>query len=232
MPLNLIERTSNHSYLSAVWRAEIHGQESLTVTSKSTWDIIVIESTSHVCVQLWAPHKQPQDIRVGSEGEVNRFTGLRFTTGVYVTEAIQRTMQGCNMVDLISEDGWFRLGKEKLAIPSYDTAELFTDIARDKGLLLLDKMIEKVLATPTMVLPVRTVQRRFLRRTDMSKTQVNQLYRAQYVASLLHQGHTLAEAAAMAGYTDQAHMTRIFKVLFGITPHNFYKTYVDPTGNV
>lgn len=228
MPLNLEERISTHPYLHSVWRSKTRDQESLIISAKSTWDIIITENTSHVCIQLWAPHKQPQPIRVGQEGEVSRFTGLRFTTGVYVAEAVQHAMQGRNMVDLINKDGYFRLGKEKLAIPNYDTAEFFADIARKKGLLLLDKIIENVLSMPTMTLPVRSVQRRFLHRTDMSKTQVNQLHRAQYVASLLRQGHTLAEAATTAGYTDQAHMTRTFKTLFGMTPRKFYKQYLDP----
>jgi len=225
MPLNLKERTGKHPYLRAVWHSEIRGQEYLTIPAKSTWDIIVIQSTHRVSVQLSAPHKQPQQMLVGQEGEMSTFTGLRFATGVYVPEAIQLTMPDHNTLNLTNKAGRFGLGQEMLPIPTYDTAELMVTMAKRKGLLLLDKTIGDVLAASQMV-PTRALQRRFLRRTDMSKTQVNQLHRAQYVASLLHQGHTLAEAATMAGYADQAHMTRIFKTLYGTTPRNFYKSYI------
>jgi len=69
------------------------------------------------------------------------------------------------------------------------------------------------------------MQRHFLRKTDMSKSQALQLQRAEHVASLLNQGMKLADAAVAAGYADQAHMTRTFKVLYGTTPLAFYKEY-------
>ena len=42
--------------------------------------------------------------------------------------------------------------------------------------------------------------------------------RAERVRALIRQGSSLADAAAAAGFADQAHMTRIFTRQFGFTP--------------
>lgn len=227
MPSRLKERKGLHRFLHSVWYSETNTEELLVIPAKSTWDIIVIANSCHTQVQLSAPYKHPQRIRVGGSDGTSVFIGLRFTTGVYLPNEIQLAMQGRNTVDLATANDRFTLGKETLAIPTYDNAEFITDTAMKKGLLLIDRTIDSALGAAEAIAPTRTIQRRFLRRTDMSKAQANQLRRAEYVASLLHQGMTLAEAAAIAGYADQAHMTRTFKTLYGTTPRTFYKDYID-----
>ncbi|NWB30019.1 AraC family transcriptional regulator [Pseudomonas gingeri] len=47
--------------------------------------------------------------------------------------------------------------------------------------------------------------------------------RLDLVRSLLVQGHSLTEAALMAGFTDQSHMTRQFRTTFGLAPGHWQK---------
>jgi AraC-like DNA-binding protein len=42
--------------------------------------------------------------------------------------------------------------------------------------------------------------------------------RIDLVRSLIAQGHSLAAAAAAAGFADQSHMTRAFRIKYGLTP--------------
>jgi AraC-like DNA-binding protein len=48
-------------------------------------------------------------------------------------------------------------------------------------------------------------------------------YRTHKAAKMLEQGATIAAAAAETGFSDQAHMTRLFKRTFGVTPR-VYRT--------
>ena len=42
--------------------------------------------------------------------------------------------------------------------------------------------------------------------------------RLQHAMAAVHEGATLTEAAHAAGFTDSAHLTRVFRAMFGITP--------------
>lgn len=42
--------------------------------------------------------------------------------------------------------------------------------------------------------------------------------RLQHARQLIHQGHSLAQAAVTAGFADQSHLTRQFKQVYGFTP--------------
>lgn len=44
------------------------------------------------------------------------------------------------------------------------------------------------------------------------------LARLHRARQLIHQGHTLAEAATVCGFADQSHMTRRFRHCLGYTP--------------
>lgn len=62
------------------------------------------------------------------------------------------------------------------------------------------------------------VRRLFLQHTGLSPKAFARVARLGRLVEELRMGAHLADAAAMSGYTDQAHMTREFKALVGITP--------------
>lgn len=47
--------------------------------------------------------------------------------------------------------------------------------------------------------------------------------RLDHVRALLLVGHSLADAAVAAGFTDQSHMTNHFTRTFGISPHHWMR---------
>jgi AraC-like DNA-binding protein len=65
---------------------------------------------------------------------------------------------------------------------------------------------------------LRTVQRRFLRATGLTRGTFEQIKRAQQAATLLQKGISIADAIFQAGYTDQPHLTRSLKHFVGHTP--------------
>lgn len=68
----------------------------------------------------------------------------------------------------------------------------------------------------------RQFRRLFRIATDMSPREYIWMRRAAYGKSLLSQGHhNVAEAAVAAGFSDQTHMNRHFKSLYGVPPSTF-----------
>ena len=63
-----------------------------------------------------------------------------------------------------------------------------------------------------------TLARHFRTRLGTSPYRYLTMRRLDRVKSAIVSGHTLADAAVMAGFADQSHMTRQFKQAFGLTP--------------
>jgi len=65
---------------------------------------------------------------------------------------------------------------------------------------------------------LRTVQRRFLKATGITRSAARQIERARYAALLLTRGESIADVTHEAGYFDQPHLTRVVRRLIGQTP--------------
>lgn len=65
--------------------------------------------------------------------------------------------------------------------------------------------------------------RLFNRETGMSPYLLQTGLRIRKAKELLRSGHTLADAAAGCGFTDQSHMTRQFKRWLGVTPGEYFR---------
>ncbi len=68
-----------------------------------------------------------------------------------------------------------------------------------------------------------TLARQFRRACGTSMSRFLILRRLERVRQLLHDGSTLADAAADVGFSDQSHMTRHFKNAYGLSPGHWVK---------
>jgi len=84
-----------------------------------------------------------------------------------------------------------------------------------EGLLVRDPLVEAALRGGAKELSPRSVQRRFLRATCLTGAAIRQTERA---VELLERGASIVDAVGLAGFVDQAHMTRVLKRLVGQTP--------------
>jgi AraC-like DNA-binding protein len=65
---------------------------------------------------------------------------------------------------------------------------------------------------------IRTVHRRFLRATGLTRGALHQIERARYATSLLKRGISILDVVFEAGYFDQPHLTRSIRHFIGLTP--------------
>jgi methylphosphotriester-DNA--protein-cysteine methyltransferase len=103
-------------------------------------------------------------------------------------------------------------------IPSFESAADFvTCLVRD-GALDRDPVVEQTLLRKPVAITERSVQRRFLRATGLTYGTVRQIERAERTVALLTAGTSIVDAVELAGYSDQAHMTRSLQRFLGKTP--------------
>jgi AraC-like DNA-binding protein len=67
-------------------------------------------------------------------------------------------------------------------------------------------------------LSLRTVQRHVLRATGLTLSTFRQIERARHATNLLKAGVPILDVVRLAGYYDQAHLTRSLKHRIGQTP--------------
>jgi methylphosphotriester-DNA--protein-cysteine methyltransferase len=85
-------------------------------------------------------------------------------------------------------------------------------------MLVRDPVVESVLRGEPQKLSPRSVQRHFIQATGLTQGMVRQIERARYATMLLQQGVSILDTVDLAGYTDQAHLTRSLRYFIGKTP--------------
>ncbi|MGE3287005.1 MAG: helix-turn-helix domain-containing protein [Pseudonocardia sp.] len=108
---------------------------------------------------------------------------------------------------------------------------LATLLPVDEEGLLVNAVVEYVEGDPEVLrvaqicakfgIADRTLQRLVLRRTGLTPKWLVQRRRLQDAAGMLREGADLARVAADLGYADQAHFTRDFRTVTGLTPGRF-----------
>ena len=102
--------------------------------------------------------------------------------------------------------------------PDFEDVEGFVQQLARVGVISRDATVDRVLQNQPQTLSLRSVQRHFLRATGMTYAAFRQIERARYATVLLKEGVSIPDAIYIAGYFDQAHLTRSLTRLIGQTP--------------
>ena len=76
-------------------------------------------------------------------------------------------------------------------------------------------------------LPPFQLFRAFEKTTGMTPHGYQRQARVRFAAGLIRSGHPLSEAALVAGFADQAHMTRSFRTTIGVTPGAYRNAFAQ-----
>jgi hypothetical protein len=150
--------------------------------------------------------------------------GIRFRLGTQLTRLPTATLLDHQSVRLPSEiDGRFWLDRRWWEPPTYDNAEACVAALAANGIIGRDRLVEAVLDGDRADASLRSVQRRFLRSTGLTRETFRQIERARHAAHLLQNGEGILDVVDQAGYFDQPHLTRALRRLIGPTPSDLAK---------
>jgi AraC-like DNA-binding protein len=91
----------------------------------------------------------------------------------------------------------------------------------------LDRRVRLADIAEAAGLPPFRLFRAFRRTTGLSPHGYQRQARVRLATGLIRLGRSLGEAAAMAGFADQAHLTRSFRRTIGVTPGAYRDAYVS-----
>jgi AraC-like DNA-binding protein len=130
--------------------------------------------------------------------------------------ATLRDRQDVNLPGLTSRLFW--LQGSTWEYPSYANAEALVSRLFRAGLLARDTAVAAALNGDSLALSRRSAQRHFQLATGMTHGTYRQIERARHAVDLLRRGVSIVETAHLAGYFDQAHLTRSLRRRVGQTP--------------
>jgi AraC-like DNA-binding protein len=216
MDLSWDERPSDSPLIERVWYSQSLEAGNFLSVANARSEIVITHYQGHSTLTLRGPET------VATEAwcpPYARFIGIQFRPGVFLPDFPAPSLLNRNDVNL-PDAGKDRFWLKGAAwdYPDYETADTFADwLARD-GLLVQEPLVASILRQQPVGTSLRTAQRRFLRATGLTHTNLFQIERARHATLLLKEGLPILDVVEQAGYFDQPHLTRSLKQFIGLTP--------------
>ena len=210
------DRESDSPLVERVWRCRSERGGKFISIAASTFEMVLSRLPGQNYFTLRGPETKATVIDCPAEGE---WLGIRFKPGTFMPRLLPSCLCDHNDVNLpAASSGSFWLDSSAWEYPGFENAETFVHRLQQAGIIARDHAVDAVLRGEPQNLSLRSVQRHFLQATGLSYTALRQIERARYATRLLQQGVAILDVVHLAGYFDQAHLTRSLTRLIGQTP--------------
>lgn len=208
-------RSSDSPYIDTLWRGWVSADCAPICPASGRWHMLLIRHDDHVQVSVEGPMTRASLVShtAGTEWLV-----IKFTLGTFMPHLpISHLLDSATVLPDASDHS-FWLHSTAWELPTFDNVEAFVHRLVHEGVLAHDQVVDAVLRDHTPDLSIRSVRRRFLHATGLTRKAIQQIERAQQAVTLLEQGKSILDTVYETGYFDQPHMTRALKHLMGQTP--------------
>lgn len=215
------ERDSDSPWVDIVWRTHSERDGSFISTAVSRWEMVVTTHQGQVSVMVRGPETKATHVDYPAEAE---FFGIQFKPGAFMPHLPtgDLTNDGVTLPEATNNAFWLHSAAWEL--PDFDNADTFIERLIREELLVHDPVVDAVLQNQPLGMSLRSVQRRFLRATGLTRGTFEQIERARRAVALLEQGMSIADAVYQVGYADHPHLTRSLKRFIGQTPAQILRT--------
>jgi AraC-like DNA-binding protein len=216
--MNLIfeERLSDAPFVEKVWRTQSERAGSFISTAENHWEMVVTRYRGKTTFTVRGPETKATPADCPADAE---FLGIVFKHGAFMPHfppIKQADRNDATLPEATSQSFW--LNGSAWQFPNFENVDTFVARLVREELLVHDPVVEAVLQNRPPDMSLRSVQRRFLNATGLTRGAFDQIERARQAVTLLGQGLSIADAVYHAGYADQPHLTRSLKHFIGQTP--------------
>ena len=210
------ERLSDSPFVEKIWRAQSERSGDFLSVAASHWEMVVSKYQGETIMTVRGPETKATSIHVNLVG--GEYFGIIFRFGTFMPHLpVSDLVDGdVDLPDASSKSFW--LNGSAWQFPNYENADTFVGRLVREGLLDCDPIVESVLRGEPQELSPRTVQRHVVQATGLTQVSIRQIERARHATMLLQEGVPILDTVELAGYADQAHLTRSLRHLIGKTP--------------
>jgi hypothetical protein len=210
------ERPSDSPLVERVWYAQSERTGDFLSVAASQWEMVVATYQGKRTITVRGPETKVTPMHVNLVG--GEFFGIIFKYGAFmphfpVGDLVDRDL---DLPDASIQSFWLK--GSAWQFPNYENADIFVERLIREDLLICDPIIGPVLRGEPQELSPRSIQRRFVQATGLTRGFIRKIERARQATILLQQGVSILDTVELAGYSDQAHLTRALKQLIGKTP--------------
>jgi hypothetical protein len=205
MGLEIEDRPSDSPYIERVWRSRSGDVHRMMSIATAHCELVVWEESGQVNAAVRGPESKASPAPVPADAT---FFGISFSLGTSMPHLpVDRLVDGfVEVPDVTRRSLWLK--GSAWSLPDYDNAEEFVRRMVREGVLARDPLVADVLRGAPPDVSERTVQRRFVAATGLTRSTVRQINRARQAAVLLREGTPTEDVVHQLGYFDQPHLTR------------------------
>lgn len=186
----------------------------MTSIAAAHWDLVFWQHRGQVRVAVQGPESKASPAPVPDDAT---FFGIVFSLGTSLS-----LLPASRLVDGSAElpgatRRSFWLDGSAWRMPDYDNAEGFVRRLVRQDVLIRDPVVAAALRGASADVSERTVQRRFLAATGLTRGAVRQISRARQAAVLIQEGLPVHQVVYQLGYFDQPHLARSLTRYIGRT---------------
>ncbi|WP_344881262.1 helix-turn-helix domain-containing protein [Nonomuraea antimicrobica] len=198
-------RPSDSPYIERVWRSRSDGVGRMTAVAASRWDLVFWQHRGQVSAAVAGPETKASQAPVPEDAT---FFGITFVHGALmphlpVEQVVDRQVE---LPGATRRSFW--LHGSSWHLPGYEDAEAFVARLVREEILVRDPIVPAVLDGAAPEVSVRTLQRRFLAATGLTRAAIRQIDRVRSAAVLLQEGVPAHDVIHRLGYYDQPHLAR------------------------
>lgn len=186
----------------------------MTSIAAAHWDLVFWQHRGQVRVAVQGPESKASPAPVPDDAT---FFGIVFSLGTSLSRLpASRLVDGSAELPGATRRS-FWLDGSAWRMPDYDNAEGFVRRLVRQDVLVRDPVVAVALRGASADVSERTVQRRFLAATGLTRGAVRQISRARQAAVLIQEGLPVHQVVYRLGYFDQPHLARSLTRYIGRT---------------
>jgi hypothetical protein len=210
------DRLSDSPFIERVWRCHSERGGKFISIAAGHFEMALTRLKGRTFLTLRGPETKATRIDCPTDGQ---WLCIRFKLGTFMPELPPGNLRDHNDVTLPDASSCsFWLNGSVWQYPDFEDAEAFVHRLAKAGIICRDPVIDAVLKGQLRTIALRSAQRHFLRATGLTYIAFRQIERARATVTMLKEGVSVMDAVHLAGYFDQAHLTRSLKRFAGLTP--------------
>jgi AraC-like DNA-binding protein len=210
------EQPSGTPFVEKIWYTQSDRSGSFTSVASNHWEMVITGFQGKTNLTVRGPETKATPAACPPDAE---FLGIVFKPGVFMPHLPLKQLldrKDMTLPEATSQSFWLR--GSTWQFPDFENADTFVARLIDQELLVREPVVQTVLQNRPLAISPRSVQRRFLHATGLTRSTFEQIERARQAAALLERKISIADVVYRAGYADQPHLTRSLKRFIGQTP--------------